>query len=37
MIFHFFNLLDDLIVADNILLPAQLAGCREARPGPASC
>jgi putative ABC transport system ATP-binding protein len=26
MIFHFFNLLDDLTVADNVLLPAQLAG-----------
>ncbi|MBV9603504.1 MAG: ABC transporter ATP-binding protein [Solirubrobacterales bacterium] len=26
MIFQFFNLLDDLTVADNILLPAQLAG-----------
>jgi putative ABC transport system ATP-binding protein len=29
MIFQFFNLLDDLTVADNIMLPAQLAG----RPG----
>jgi putative ABC transport system ATP-binding protein len=26
MVFQFFNLLDDLTVADNILLPAQLAG-----------
>ena len=26
MIFQFFNLLDDLTVADNIMLPAQLAG-----------
>jgi putative ABC transport system ATP-binding protein len=26
MIFQFFNLLDDLTVLDNILLPAQLAG-----------
>ena len=26
MIFQFFNLLDDLPVADNVLLPAQLAG-----------
>src|ERR1700744_3093891 len=25
-IFQFFNLLDDLTVADNVLLPAQLAG-----------
>jgi putative ABC transport system ATP-binding protein len=33
MIFQFFNLLDDLTVADNVLLPAQLAGLgkREAR------
>jgi putative ABC transport system ATP-binding protein len=33
MIFQFFNLLDDLTVADNVLLPAQLAGVsrREAR------
>ena len=30
MIFQFFNLLDDLTVADNVLLPAQLAGM----PGP---
>jgi putative ABC transport system ATP-binding protein len=26
MIFQFFNLLDDMTVADNVLLPAQLAG-----------
>jgi putative ABC transport system ATP-binding protein len=31
MIFQFFNLLDDLTVADNVLLPAQLAGARRAR------
>jgi putative ABC transport system ATP-binding protein len=33
MIFQFFNLLDDMTVIDNVLLPAQLAGCRarEAR------
>ncbi len=33
MIFQFFNLLDDLTVADNVLLPAQLAGLsrRQAR------
>ncbi|HEX5287935.1 MAG TPA: ABC transporter ATP-binding protein [Streptosporangiaceae bacterium] len=31
MIFQFFNLLDDMTVADNILLPAQLAGLRAAR------
>jgi putative ABC transport system ATP-binding protein len=30
MIFQFFNLLDDLTVADNVLLPAQLAGVRRA-------
>ncbi len=29
MIFQFFNLLDDLTVADNVLLPAQLAGMRD--------
>ena len=28
MIFQFFNLLDDLTVSDNVLLPAQLAGMR---------
>ena len=31
MIFQFFNLLDDMTVADNILLPAQLAGLTGAR------
>jgi putative ABC transport system ATP-binding protein len=31
MIFQFFNLLDDLTVADNVLLPAQLAGARRSR------
>jgi putative ABC transport system ATP-binding protein len=31
MIFQFFNLLDDLTVFDNILLPAQLAGMRRAK------
>jgi putative ABC transport system ATP-binding protein len=31
MIFQFFNLLDDLTVLDNVLLPAQLAGVRRAR------
>jgi putative ABC transport system ATP-binding protein len=33
MIFQFFNLLDDMTVADNVLLPAQLAGAprRKAR------
>jgi putative ABC transport system ATP-binding protein len=30
MIFQFFNLLDDLTVTDNVLLPAQLAGLRRA-------
>ncbi len=30
MIFQFFNLLDDLTVLDNILLPAQLAGMSRA-------
>ncbi|HEY3979372.1 MAG TPA: ABC transporter ATP-binding protein [Streptosporangiaceae bacterium] len=30
MIFQFFNLLDDLTVIDNVLLPAQLAGARDA-------
>jgi putative ABC transport system ATP-binding protein len=29
MIFQFFNLLDDMTVIDNILLPAQLAGSRS--------
>ena len=28
MIFQFFNLLDDMTVLDNVLLPAQLAGAR---------
>jgi len=31
MIFQFFNLLDDLTVADNVLLPAQLAGMGRAQ------
>src|SRR5215831_5756210 len=31
MIFQFFNLLDDLTVADNVLLPAQLAGSPRAQ------
>jgi len=31
MIFQFFNLLDDLTVADNVLLPAQLTGIRRAQ------
>jgi putative ABC transport system ATP-binding protein len=31
MIFQFFNLLDDLTVADNVLLPAQLAGMRRVK------
>src|SRR5690349_21746631 len=30
MIFQFFNLLDDLTVTDNVLLPAQLAGLPRA-------
>ncbi len=30
MVFQFFNLLDDLTVADNVLLPAQLAGAPRA-------
>jgi putative ABC transport system ATP-binding protein len=29
MIFQFFNLLDDMTVMDNVLLPAQLAGMRS--------
>jgi putative ABC transport system ATP-binding protein len=29
MIFQFFNLLDDMTVLDNVLLPAQLAGVRS--------
>jgi len=31
MIFQFFNLLDDMTVLDNVLLPAQLAGMRTDR------
>jgi putative ABC transport system ATP-binding protein len=31
MIFQFFNLLDDMTVLDNILLPAQLAGLPAAQ------
>jgi putative ABC transport system ATP-binding protein len=31
MIFQFFNLLDDLTVADNVMLPAQLAGMSRSR------
>jgi putative ABC transport system ATP-binding protein len=31
MVFQFFNLLDDLTVADNVLLPAQLAGVPRER------
>jgi putative ABC transport system ATP-binding protein len=31
MIFQFFNLLDDMTVADNVLLPAQLAGMNAAK------
>jgi putative ABC transport system ATP-binding protein len=31
MIFQFFNLLDDMTVADNVLLPAQLAGVPTAK------
>ncbi|MFB6840413.1 ABC transporter ATP-binding protein [Streptomyces sp. NPDC056361] len=31
MVFQFFHLLDDLTVADNVLLPAQLAGMPRAR------
>jgi putative ABC transport system ATP-binding protein len=31
IIFQFFNLLDDMTVADNVLLPAQLAGMPAAR------
>jgi putative ABC transport system ATP-binding protein len=33
MIFQFFNLLDDMTVLDNVLLPAQLAGARTAAAG----
>jgi putative ABC transport system ATP-binding protein len=31
MIFQFFNLLDDMTVIDNVLLPAQLAGVKTAQ------
>ncbi|MGB6456654.1 MAG: ABC transporter ATP-binding protein [Streptosporangiaceae bacterium] len=31
MVFQFFNLLDDMTVADNVLLPAQLAGQARAQ------
>jgi putative ABC transport system ATP-binding protein len=31
MVFQFYNLLDDLTVADNVLLPAQLAGMPRAK------
>ena len=31
MVFQFFNLLDDLTVADNVLLPAQLAGMARSK------
>ncbi|WP_399448920.1 ABC transporter ATP-binding protein [Streptomyces sp. WAC01280] len=31
MVFQFFNLLDDLTVLDNVLLPAQLAGAGRSR------
>jgi putative ABC transport system ATP-binding protein len=31
MIFQFFNLLEDLTVLDNVMLPAQLGGIRRAR------
>jgi putative ABC transport system ATP-binding protein len=31
MVFQFFNLLDDLTVEDNVLLPAQLAGMASAK------
>jgi putative ABC transport system ATP-binding protein len=34
MVFQFFNLLDDLTVEDNILLPAQLAGTPRAKARP---
>ena len=30
MVFQFFNLLDDLTVVDNVMLPAQLAGMARA-------
>jgi putative ABC transport system ATP-binding protein len=31
MVFQFFNLLDDLTITDNVLLPAQLAGMPQAK------
>ena len=31
MIFQFFNLLDDMTVIDNVLLPAQLAGVKASQ------
>ncbi len=31
MVFQFFNLLDDLTVADNVVLPARLAGMRRSQ------
>jgi putative ABC transport system ATP-binding protein len=31
MIFQFFNLLDDMTVIDNVLLPAQLAGAKASQ------
>ena len=39
MVFQFFNLLDDLTVRDNVLIPAQLAGMPkgQARGAPGSC
>ncbi|WP_051844362.1 ABC transporter ATP-binding protein [Streptomyces globisporus] len=33
MVFQFFNLLDDLTVTDNVLLPAQLAGMARGKAG----
>jgi len=33
MVFQFFNLLDDLTVADNVMLPAQLAGMTRSAAG----
>ena len=33
IVFQFFNLLEDLTVADNVLLPAQLAGVSRSRAG----
>jgi len=37
MIFQFFNLLDDLTVEDNVLLPAQLAGASRRRARTRAC